>query len=122
MPRVDPRFVGTRHQYVFHTSAKETELSARALGFAGISRVDVHTGRADAYHYGTDYVVEEHILVPKPRATREGDGWLVGAAYNAKTQLTELAVFEATALAAGPIAKVFLPYGLPIGFHGHFYA
>ena len=122
MPRIDPRFVGSRHQYVFHTSAKETELSERALGFAGISRVDVHTGRTDAYDYGTDYVVEEHILVPKPRTTREGDGWLVGAAYNSKTQLTELAVFEATALAAGPIAKVFLPYGLPIGFHGNFYA
>jgi all-trans-8'-apo-beta-carotenal 15,15'-oxygenase len=122
MPNVDPRVVGKRHQYVFHTSAKETELSERALGFAGISRVDIHSGRTDAYDYGSDYVVEEHILVPKLGSAREGEGWLVGAAYNAKTQMTELAVFEALALAAGPVAKVFLPYGLPIGFHGHFYA
>ena len=90
--------------------------------FAGISRVDIHSGRIDAFDYGSDFVVEEHIFVPKSAGAREAEGWLIGAAYNAKTQLTELAIFDARALAAGPIAKVFLPYGLPIGFHGNFYA
>jgi len=35
---------------------------------------------------------------------------------------TTLAVFDAAAVDAGPIARARLPYGLPLGLHGNFVA
>jgi carotenoid cleavage dioxygenase len=39
-----------------------------------------------------------------------------------RTRKTEVNVFDAMRLSAGPLAKAKLPYAIPIGFHGHFLA
>ena len=83
-------------------------------------RYDIDSGKRDAYDYGSDYSIEEHIVIPKPGSAREGEGWLVGCAFNIQSGKNEIAVFDAMNLAAGPIARARLPYPIPLGFHGHF--
>ena len=65
-------------------------------------RLDIESGARERFSFGNDTVVEEHVLVPKPGSTREGDGWLVGMGYDVKRQRSFLSVFDAMALAAGP--------------------
>ena len=45
---------------------------------------------------------------------------MVGTAYHWPTERTALSVFDAQAVNAGPVARVTLPYGLPLGLHGQF--
>ena len=60
--------------------------------------------------------------MPDRRDAREGAGWLVGTALDLRTARTVVSVFDATDLAAGPVARARLPYALPLGLHGSFAA
>lgn len=44
----------------------------------------------------------------------------LGTALHRASGRTTLSVFEAAALADGPVAQLALPYGLPLGLHGQF--
>ena len=39
-----------------------------------------------------------------------------------KSRRTVVNVFDALRLSEGPLARIRLPYGIPVGFHGHFLA
>lgn len=118
-PVVDPRVVSQRHRFVWYPTAIET--GAR-WGFNGLMRLDIESGARERFSFGNDIVVEEHVLVPRPGSTREGEGWLVGMGYDVKRRLSFLSVFDALHLADGPLARAWLPYAVPYGFHGKFYA
>jgi carotenoid cleavage dioxygenase-like enzyme len=47
---------------------------------------------------------------------------VLGTALHRASGRTTLSVFEASALADGPLAQLALPYGLPLGLHGQFVA
>ena len=51
-----------------------------------------------------------------------GEGWLVGTGYDVRRQRSFLSVFDALRLSDGPIGRAWLPYWVPYGFHGRFYA
>jgi all-trans-8'-apo-beta-carotenal 15,15'-oxygenase len=118
-PVVDPRVVTRRHRFVWYPTAVET--GAR-WGFNGLMRLDIESGARERYSFGADTVVEEHVLVPKPGSAREGEGWLVGMGYDVRRRRSFLSVFDALRLADGPLARAWLPYAVPYGFHGKFYA
>lgn len=114
-PRVLPGDVGNRYRHVFVT----TRQGAAGVGMTGVARVDIDSGHVDRYDYGPDWVVEEHVPVPK--AAGKG-AWLVGAAYDVRRRETVLAVFDAARLSSGPVARARLPYAAPLCFHGNFVA
>jgi carotenoid cleavage dioxygenase-like enzyme len=72
--------------------------------------------------YGDGWIAEEHVYVPRSGTAPEGQGWLLGTAYHWPSERTTLSVFDASAVNAGPLASVKLPYGLPLGLHGQFVA
>lgn len=117
-PVVDPRVVAQRHRFVWYPTAVDT--GAR-WGFNGLMRLDIETGARERFSYADDVVVEEHVMVPRPGSTCEGEGWLVGMGYDVKRQRSFLSVFDAMRLADGPLARAWLPYWVPYGFHGRFY-
>lgn len=113
-PRIDPRVVGQTYRYVYYpTSQNQNQLNA-------VMRLDLVTGKTNAYVFGDDFIAEEHVLVPYPGSTLEGEGWLIGTVYDVKRNRTLLNVFAADHLADGPLAQASLPYALPLGFHGNF--
>lgn len=117
-PVVDPRFVAQRHRFVWYPTAIAT--GAR-WGFNGLMRLDIESGARERFSFGADVVVEEHVLVPRPGSVREGEGWLVGMGYDARRGRSFLSVFDAMRLADGPLARAWLPYWAPYGFHGKFH-
>ena len=117
-PVVDPRVVAQRYRQVFYPTAVGT---GERWGFNGLMRLDLETGRRERFLFDLETVVEEHVLVPKPGSSREGQAWLVGMGYDLRRQRSFASVFDAEALSAGPLARVWLPYAVPYGFHGRFY-
>lgn len=116
-PRVDPRHVGLRYRQLFNVSRTR---SSGALFFNAVVRRELETGKTDAFDYGSGFVAEEHLFVPRPASKQEGDGWLIGSAFDVRRNITVLSVFDALHLSAGPIARASLPYALPLGLHGSF--
>jgi Retinal pigment epithelial membrane protein len=48
-----------------------------------------------------------------------GPGWLLSYVYDPATDRSNLVVFDADDLAAGPVAEIHLPQRVPAGFHGN---
>lgn len=118
MPRIDSRYVAQRNRYLYTIS--RTDPSPLRPGYNAVMRRDLETGKTDSFDYGDKVMAEEHIFIPRSDAAPEGDGWLIGTALDVARGTTMLSVFEADKLAAGPIARASLPYGLPLGLHGSF--
>ena len=49
----------------------------------------------------------------------EGDGWLLAVVWRARENRSDLAVFNASDVEAGPVALVHLGHRVPDGFHGN---
>jgi carotenoid cleavage dioxygenase-like enzyme len=58
--------------------------------------------------------------VPRPGSRKVDDGWLVGTVLDYSKKRTGLAILDAARLEDGPLAMAWLPYALPLGFHGWF--
>ena len=117
-PRISPRVTGRRNRYVY-------TLGVSFLGPSGwrlrqVVRRDLEAGTTDAFDYGPGTLAEEHVFVPRRIPRSEDDGWLVGAFLDYARGLTGIAVFDATRVADGPMARAWLDYPLPLAFHGHF--
>jgi carotenoid cleavage dioxygenase len=66
-------------------------------------------------------MVEEHVFVPRHDGKeREADGWLVGTALDLQREQMLFSVFDAGALADGPIAQASMSRVMPMGLHGIF--
>jgi carotenoid cleavage dioxygenase-like enzyme len=119
-PKVDPRHVGRRTRAMF-VASRSSAMPAGLFGSNVVACMDTDSGRMQRFDYGGETLVEEHVFVPRSDAP-EGQGWLIGTAWNRVTRRTTFSVFDAAAVDAGPIAQAQLPYGLPLGLHGAFVA
>ncbi len=117
-PRLDPRFIGRQANYLL--SAASWRADAPVIGFHGIQLRNVHSGKVERFDYGSNTIAEEHIVVAHPGRAGELEGWIVGTAFDVTRQKTSVNVFNAAKLADGPLARAWLPYWLPLGFHGNF--
>ncbi|WGM41044.1 carotenoid oxygenase family protein [Caulobacter sp. NIBR1757] len=114
-PKTDPRFAGSgRMKTVVNTVG-----GGPAKPFLqGVAVSDWKTGKADVFDFGPDHCAEEFVFVARPGSSRELDGWLVGTTLNLKARATELHVFEASRVSAGPVCSWRADVPLPVGFHG----
>ena len=87
-------------------------------GRSSLGHVDLETGKTEQWEGGPTMPVQEPCFIPRKPDAPEGDGWIVQAATNSETMLTEVNLFEATAIARGPIAVVKLPLRLKPPYHG----
>jgi carotenoid cleavage dioxygenase-like enzyme len=113
-PRTDPRRAGLKRRYTWHVSEDRDQPLA-----SGVAMTDWKTGRTDSFHLA-GHVVEEAVFVPRPGGSAEGDGWLVGNSINLKARATELHVYDARRVSAGPLCTWRADVALPVGFHGTF--
>ena len=94
----------------------------RAEGMDGVLRFDTVSGKEDVYHFGNGASCGELIFAPKIGAQGEGDGYAMTLVHRAGAATSELAIFDALDIAAGPVATVHVPFRVPSGFHCNFYA
>jgi carotenoid cleavage dioxygenase len=106
--------IGTpsRWAYAMHISPESTLL------FDGLVKYDVTTGAAAQTHwFGDGRWGSEAPFAPRAGATDEDDGHLVSYVLDERDGRSEVCVFDARDVAAGPLARVKLPVRVPIGFH-----
>jgi carotenoid cleavage dioxygenase len=113
-PTVDSRGVGARNRYSYtvHISPEST------LKFDGLVRYDNLAGSKTEYRFGPGRWGSEAPFAPRDGAAVDSaDGYLVTFVQDEREGRSELDIFDAADLAAGPVARVLLPQRVPLGFH-----
>jgi carotenoid cleavage dioxygenase len=120
-PVVDPSMVGVRYREVLCLSRSATR-PAELPGWDGLAAFDPERGVTQAFSFGNDWALEEHVYAPDATDPGQPSKWIVGVAMDLRERQTVLLVFSASALAQGPVAMARLPGALPFGLHGTFHA
>ena len=115
-PQVAPGWVGRRNRHVYHLGVGENE----HWYLRTLVKRDTESGRIDSFDFGPGKLPEEHLFVPSGTGSGEDEGWLLGTVLDYEQGVSGLTVFDARSLADGPLAMAWLPYPMPLGFHGCF--
>ena len=113
-PRVYPSMTGLKNSKVFTLSGDKNEEWMHS-----VRSINIDTGKTDEFNYGEEYLVEEHIVVERALGSQK-DGWLIGTALHWPSKKSCVSLFDAENIATGPIARAWLPFHIPLGFHGNF--
>jgi len=115
-PRTDPRYAGLARARTVHL----TNGSGDHPLLQGVAVTDWRRQKTDSFDFGPTQIAEEMVFVPRPGGSDEFDGWLVGTTINLLAKRTELHVFDARRVAAGPLVSWQADRALPVTFHGVF--
>ncbi|HMS88936.1 MAG TPA: carotenoid oxygenase family protein [Acidimicrobiales bacterium] len=117
LPTHDRRFTGrpTRHGWLATTFGPESEYG---FELGGLAHVDLDKGTEDVWDPGANLRAGEGFFVPAGETAPEGEGWVLTYIWDRTTDTSSLAIFDAQAVAEGPVAQVHLGVRVPFGFHG----
>ena len=90
------------------------------MRFNALVKYNNETGQYDKWDYGEGVFGSEAAFAPVKGATRdnaEDDGYVITLVTDSNTWTSEALVFDATDIAAGPVARVKMPQRVPAGFH-----
>ena len=116
-PRIDDRRAGLKSTHGWYACANP-DLPFIG-GLSGIAHVDGNGKRLGKYHLPAGDSISEPVFVERAKDAAEGDGWLLAVVWRARTNTSDLAVFNARDVETGPAALVHLGHRVPDGFHGN---
>jgi carotenoid cleavage dioxygenase len=116
-PRIDDRRAGLASGHGWYACANP-DLPMFG-GLSGVVHVDGKGSRRGQYLLPAGDTISEAVFVARGDDAAEGDGWLLAAVWRARENRSDLAVFNATDVEAGPVALVQLGHRVPDGFHGN---
>ena len=111
-PVVSNSIVGKPYRYSFNTLFRPGDWH-----MAGLKRYDLMTGGDQRYEYGDNRFGSEPCIALRPGATAEDDGYLLSFVTDMNENRSECLILDASALQAGPIARVILPTRITNGTH-----
>lgn len=88
-----------------------------AFLFDGILRYDHTSCESQQYLFGEGRFGSESPMAPCHDAQGEDDGYVVSFVTDMNTERSECMVLDARDLAAGPVARIFLPHRISSGTH-----
>jgi len=116
-PRVDDRHAGLKSGHGWYACANPDAPVSEWL--SGIAHVNGSGARRGRYLLPVGDTISEAVFVARGDDAAEGCGWLLAVVWRARDNCSDLAVFNATDVVAGPIALVHLGHRVPDGFHGN---
>lgn len=116
-PRIDDRFAMAPYRHGYYAAIARS--SGHGAKYDSLAHLDHSSGRRTLYTLPEGDGFSEPVFVPRAANAAEGDGWLLATAYRGAEKRSDLLVFEAGALADGPIATAQLSHRVPFGFHGN---
>ena len=111
MPKIDDRSALHPYRYGWHKT------------YDGIAMVDWKTGEHRVHQLlKTDNpgMCQEPVFVPRTPEAAEGDGFVIAVVNRVRENLAELYVLDTKDWLGAPVARVRLPFNLPMSFHGVF--
>jgi carotenoid cleavage dioxygenase-like enzyme len=118
-PRFDERFSMKDYRHGWIVSGHVTDPTRGSEASEGLVHYDLVSGKSQGWTAGGGDRFAEPVFVPRADDAAEGDGWVVSVIFRAAEGRSDLAVFEATDIAKGPIALAHLSARVPAGFHGN---
>jgi carotenoid cleavage dioxygenase len=100
-----------RYAYIQSIAAEDT------LKFDGFYKYDFMSNSRQDYRYEADTFGSEVAFAPRIGSQDEDDGYLIGFVSNEATGQSEVRIWDASEIQAGPLARVMLPVRVPAGFH-----
>jgi len=116
-PRIDERLAGIANRNGWYACANPGLRLYGAL--SGLVHVDGSGSRRSKYLLPAGDTISEPVFVERGDDAEEGEGWLLAVVWRARENRSDLAVFNATDIEAGPAALVQLETRVPDGFHGN---
>ncbi len=120
-PRIDERRSGQTYRHGWYACQREGDRRP-ASGLGGIAHVDAATARRTVHLLPDGDTISEPVFVQRGDDAAEGDGWLLAVVWRAAENRSDLAVFNALDIEAGPVALAALGHRVPDGFHGNWVA
>jgi carotenoid cleavage dioxygenase-like enzyme len=117
-PRHDERFHMQDHRHGWFGAGEPTD-GGDGREREGLAHVDFASKALTVWPATDGDRVGEPIFVPRTPDSPEGEGWVLSVIYRGAEKRSDLAVFEATDVARGPVALVHLSHRVPAGFHGN---
>jgi carotenoid cleavage dioxygenase-like enzyme len=118
--KTNPLYAGLKSRFAYHQRIPLLEEGGHTLRFTGLVKYDNETGCRQQWDYGQGVFGSEAVYAPKTGATRddaEEDGYVVTLVTDTNDWSSRCLIFDATDVAAGPVARVTLPQRVPFGFH-----
>lgn len=109
---IDQRVAARQHRYVVSLVNEPGWFLFNAL-----RRTDLLTGEEQNYEFPPGEYISEAPIAPRDDATAEGDGYIVTFTTDMEHDRSDCAVFDASDITAGPIARVRLPERICSGTH-----
>ena len=81
-----------------------------------IKKLDLKSGERRVWSAAPRGFVSEPVMVPRPGATAEDDGWVLCLVWNGARCASDLVILDAASLAE--VALLELPLAVPHGLHG----
>ena len=85
-----------------------------------IKKLDLSTGERQIWSAAPHGFVSEPLMVPRPGATTEDDGWVLELVWNGEREGSDLVILDAADLQE--LAVLELPLAIPHGLHGSWVA
>lgn len=85
-----------------------------------LMKLDMASGESRVWSAAPRGFVSEPIMVPRPGASAEDDGWVLGLVWNGARSASDLVVLDAASM--GEEAVLELPLAIPHGLHGSWVA
>lgn len=119
-PTVDPRVACREYTFVFMACFDPSVSDTKQMPFIydSVSRTNVKTGKVEWWRAGDNIQVQEPVFIPRSNDCEEGDGYIIVFLSHFDTMLSSLAILDTDAIAAGPVARIMLPFRLKSGIHG----
>ena len=83
-----------------------------------IKKLDLVSGERQIWSAAPRGFVSEPLMVPRPGASREDEGWVLCLVWNGARCASDLVILDAASLAE--LAVLELPLAIPYGLHGSF--
>ncbi|WP_411287005.1 carotenoid oxygenase family protein [Phenylobacterium sp.] len=115
-PRFDERFAMRAYRHGWFAADPG---EGKTIRQGAIAHLDLKTGKREVYELNGGDLTSEPVFTPRSADAQEGDGWLTAVIWRAAEDRSDLVVFEAQDVAAGPIGVAQMPRRVPFGFHGN---
>lgn len=89
----------------------------RPFTFDGVMKYDNADGTTTEYAFGPQRHGGEAVFAPRDGCSSEDDGYLICFVQDEAEQQSECLIIDARQVAAGPVARIIMPFRVPYGFH-----
>ena len=111
---LNPAYAGRPYRYTWGMLAKPGWFL-----FNGLVRLDVQTGERQTWQWPEGVFASESPMAPRLGSRAEDDGYVLTLVTDMNTDSSRCEIFDASDIAAGPVASLALPQRICVGTHSY---